>query len=74
MRYTLKETNTIKDAYNEIERLDKLFYKEFNRNSKVDLLIFSAGDPRINPTCGITLSYDEKHEKDAEFYKAQITQ
>lgn len=73
MRYTLKQTNTMKDAYNEIMRLDELFYKTFNRNAKADLLVYYAGDPKLNPTCGITLSYDEKDEKDAEFYKEQVT-
>ena len=73
MRTTLIETSTIKAAFDEIKRLDDLFVKSFNRNSKVDLLIFSAGDPRIQLINGITMEWQSDGEKDAEFYKAQVT-
>lgn len=71
MRATLKETPSIKDAFDEIKRLDDLFVKTFNRNPKVNLLIFSMGDPKIALTNGITIEWDKTSEKEAEFYKEQ---
>lgn len=71
MRATLKETPSIQIAFDEIKRLDDLFVKTFNRNSKVDLLIFSAGNPNINPNQGITMEWKEKDQKDADFYLEQ---
>ena len=73
MRATLKETASIKDAFDEIKRLDDLFVKTFNRNPKVDLFIFSVGDPRVQLTNGITIEWDKKNEKEFEFYKEQAT-
>lgn len=71
MRATLKETPSIKDAFDEIKRLDDLFVKTFNRNSKVDLLIFSVGDPRAQLINGITIEWERGQEKEMEFYKEQ---
>lgn len=68
MRQTLKETPSIKDAFDEIKRLDDAFSKAFNRNSKVDLFIFSVGDPRVQLKYGITMEWDNKNQADAEFY------
>lgn len=72
MRTNLKEFPSIKEAYAEFERLDRLFYKTFNKNPETQLFVWSAGDPKLNPTHGITIEWKKESEKEFNWFEQNV--
>lgn len=72
MRITLKECGSIKEAVKLIESLEMAFLDKFNRSTEVSFYAWSSGDPKVDPMHGITLEYDEKDSKEADFFIALV--
>ena len=73
-RQDIVETSSIQNAYDEIERLDKLFIEAFGKNTKCEMSIYTVGEVKDGTRrYGVTLYWDNKNEKEAEFFKSQYT-
>jgi len=71
-RKTIVDTSSVQQAFDEIERLDKLFIETFNRNTKCEMSIYTVGEVKDGTRrYGVTLYWDSKYEKEAEFFKSQ---
>lgn len=71
-RKDIINTSSVQDAYDEIERLDKLFIEAFGKNTKCDMSIYTVGEVKDGTRrYGVTLYWDTKYEKEAEFFKSQ---
>ena len=73
-RQDIVETSSIQNSYDEIERLDKLFIEAFGKNTKCEMSIYTVGEVKDGTRrYGVTLYWDNKNEKEAEFFKSQYT-
>lgn len=69
MRKTLIETKSIQEAGKLLQKLESEFYGEFNKNSDVDFYLFGTSN-----SCGITMEYEGKYEKQAKWFEMNIIQ